>query len=56
LYLSLLYLFHHSQKIGSFKVFATPAVITKLGDFPTPELGMTADEILQQTTLIGYTL
>ena len=38
--------FHHSEKIRSFKVLTTPTVITELGDFPTAELGMTADEVL----------
>ena len=55
MYLSLFYLFHHSEKIRSFKVFPTPAVITELGDFCTAELGTAADEILQQSPLIGDT-
>ena len=56
MYLSPLYLFHHSEKIRSFKVLTTPAVITELGDFPTAELRAAADEALQQSPLIGYTL
>ena len=55
MYLPLLYLFHHSEKIRSFKVLTTPTVITELGDFPTAELGTTADKALQQSSLIGYT-
>ena len=55
MYLSLLDLFHHSEKIRSFKVLAAPAIVTKLGDFPTAELRSAADEMLQQTSLIGYT-
>ena len=54
IYLSLFDLFHHSEEIRSFKVLTTPAVVTKLGDFPTSELRSAADEMLQQTSLIGY--